>query len=103
MFVFRKPTQPKVQNTSKSSLSSIPEELLFPDTTPSFSKPVPGSSSSVRGGVAGDQGAHCRVSGLHSPPMYPHNSDNRASHIISPPVNKFPKLSPDSGKACKIF
>ena len=59
-------TQPKVQNSKPGenlSLSSIPEELLFPD-----------------------------------PPGPVQYQESRPANIISPPVHKFPKLSPDSGK-----
>ena len=57
-------THPKVQNSKPgdSSISSIPEELLFPD-----------------------------------PPGPVQYQETRPANIISPPVHKFPKLSPDSG------
>ena len=61
-FLFR--THPKVQSSKPGdSLSSIPEELLFPD-----------------------------------PPGPVQYQEPRPANIISPPVHKFPKLSPDSGK-----
>ena len=64
-------TQPKVQNKpgDNLSLSSIPEELLFPDP--------PG------------------------PVQY--QPESRPANIISPPVHKFPKLSPDSGQFQPFF
>ena len=64
-------TQPKVQNSKPGenlSLSSIPEELLFPD-----------------------------------PPGPVQYQESRPANIISPPVHKFPKLSPDSGLLESLF
>ena len=37
------------------------------------------------------------TSDLHSPPVPVYHNDSRPSNIISPPIQKFPKLSPDSG------
>ena len=64
-------TQPKVQNSKPGenlSLSSIPEELLFPD-----------------------------------PPGPVQYQESRPANIISPPVHKFPKLSPDSGRCRSLL
>ena len=132
---FRKPPQPKVQNNMKAAASianmnmsssntsnaskdlnlesSIPEELLFPDTpTPSFSKVTPGrppASTPARQAppsippsipppppLRSANIADNNLTNISSPPVY-HPSD-RPSNIISPPTHKFPKLSPDSGK-----
>ena len=63
-------THPKVQNSKPgdSSISSIPEELLFPD-----------------------------------PPGPVQYQETRPANIISPPVHKFPKLSPDSGRCRSLL
>ena len=97
---FRKPPPPKVQtsnSSSKDSMSSIPEELLFPDTPsapPTFTK----SPGRGRGRGRGRGGRGGGAASLASPPVSAyHGAESRPSNIISPPVQKFPKLSPDSG------